>query len=351
MSRRLPRFDAQRCVHALAADASCSNCVAACPQAAIVLDDDGLGLVEGDCDGCGVCVSVCPMRAIELARGEARVSGEPRDRTAFVACSRSGPQARRSTEPEAGRVSCIHAVGLRDLSGLYRSGVRRLVVRNACDDCGSGAAHREACETGLSRTCEQFNRLMRSRGLDTVRLDLLSPDRWDRIAEASCGSDSPRKPSRRALFARLLPDGGNGRSDRFRLDPDDNRGLPGDVDDALHAFVPDVDLSKCTGCDACCRICPTGALSLINTDSSHLRYSMEANRCTGCMLCADVCDTDAVFVRPMCVQRRSSVVLQSAVCRACGAEYHQPASVASENGLCRICRGKNHAATLFQVLE
>jgi len=46
-------------------------CQAACPEAAIVREEDGtVQIIEGSCTGCGACAAACPFGVIEAREGE-----------------------------------------------------------------------------------------------------------------------------------------------------------------------------------------------------------------------------------------------------------------------------------------
>ncbi|MBN2004890.1 MAG: 4Fe-4S binding protein [Anaerolineae bacterium] len=56
----LPKIDVTRCIR-------CGQCVAACPQAALQLDDQGVTIIAPDtCTYCGLCESLCPTHAVVL---------------------------------------------------------------------------------------------------------------------------------------------------------------------------------------------------------------------------------------------------------------------------------------------
>ncbi|HDI02278.1 MAG TPA: 4Fe-4S dicluster domain-containing protein [Ignisphaera sp.] len=57
----------------------------------------------------------------------------------------------------------------------------------------------------------------------------------------------------------------------------------------------EIDPSKCTGCGACTRICPSKALSMvIEGNSVTIRYFI--GRCIFCGMCAEICPQNAITI-------------------------------------------------------
>ena len=59
------------------------------------------------------------------------------------------------------------------------------------------------------------------------------------------------------------------------------------------AGAPLVDRSLCTGCGACLRACPHGAV----TGEKKLPHTIDPELCTKCGICRDACTFEAVTVR------------------------------------------------------
>ncbi|MGW8321084.1 MAG: 4Fe-4S binding protein, partial [Thermodesulfobacteriota bacterium] len=58
-------------------------------------------------------------------------------------------------------------------------------------------------------------------------------------------------------------------------------------------FVSSVDPSKCNGDKLCERVCPTGAISVVNKEAR-----VEQTRCVACSKCWDRCPSDAIAMVP-----------------------------------------------------
>lgn len=55
-------------------------------------------------------------------------------------------------------------------------------------------------------------------------------------------------------------------------------------------FLPEIDLSRCIGCELCVRVCPTGALALIENVAT-VAYP---EACTYSGVCQENCPTEAI---------------------------------------------------------
>jgi Pyruvate/2-oxoacid:ferredoxin oxidoreductase delta subunit len=110
---------------------------------------------------------------------------------------------------------------------------------------------------------------------------------------------------------------------------------------SLHA--PAIDPERCTGCDACARICPH---QVFRVESA--AYRLDADGCTGCGLCVDVCTAAAIRIRSPAPSPETRTALHAARCTACGALFHVPKAGATR---CPVCLKARHHERLFQVLQ
>lgn len=340
-----PIIHGDRCVHALAAIATCRACVTVCPQDAWILDKSRLSLDLDACDGCGLCQAVCPEAAIEIeARPCLRVDAD--EPVAFAACERAG-----IAEGE-GVLPCLHALGLREVLILYRRGARRLALATGdCSTCGRGQAIR------LEATVESLNVALGDRGLPAISFEHLETGDWKGGRGALDALPEIRTVSRRDLFRCLAKvasepqvpaTDGAGRAESLSTAAST---LPPrrHLSDRL-ARLPVISAERCVGCDACQRICPHDAIRL-EEDGDRLCYRMIGEHCTGCGLCVDVCEHDAVRVEAWVPGSSQTLLLKAARCRACGAPFHKPGGQASGFELCCVCESSGHHRKLFQVLD
>lgn len=317
----------------------------ACPRDAWILDDDALGLDLEACDGCGLCRPVCPEGAIDINLPIAIKTGQDQQ-VGMAACERSG------VEEVKGILPCIHALGLQEILRLYQRGVRQLIIAlGDCDECPRGGGLR------LDQRIVSLNGSLQQSGHSPILLTQKRASAWTayqlHMDEAPAGPVVSRRGFLRAFVEadeRIASSlslflGGEG----GLFDPPAQL-LPGLNDGAILPWVPEIDPHRCSGCDACTRICPHQALRLEDDDARPV-YRLEASRCTGCGLCRDVCDQDAISIQHWLAQQQRSIPLQQAICPSCGAPFHEPEPVSKASTfLCRICSRTNHQRNLYQVL-
>jgi ferredoxin len=280
------------------------------------------------------------MCAIELPRGTITIAGSGDDRTAFLACSHC------STTQDETQVSCIHAMAEGDLAALHKMGVRQIIAQNACTMC------RVRQPNDLQSSLHRFNQLIESRGYAGLSVQFLASEEWELGASAALTDiERPENLSRRKLFTKLLPRTDEPGRHSLELNSALTANLPGNNDASIYAFLPVINPAMCDGCNSCCHICPTDALTLVNADPLCSMYKITAENCTGCGMCADVCDLDAVSISFMQPQVLGEVALWSANCQKCGVQFQHPKGLGPIDVFCNICRNSRQKATLFQVLE
>ncbi len=345
-----PEVNAARCVHSRMEQATCRACVDACPTQAWVIDDAHLGIDTDRCDGCGLCATACPEGAI-LERFTVRRYRVEGTGVAFAACAAAGVDG-----TDAAVLPCLHVLGPDALLRLHGQGVRRLVLcRGACDDCVRGGV------TRVHRHWEAVSALLRDRAEAPIVCENLTRTDWTaRLVRAKADHAQPGLNRRNFLHGWLRaatetavdlasrdPDGWPDFVPPGRLIPRTDMGLSADASSqGLSLHAPAIDARRCTGCDACARICAHGVIR-VEPDA----YRLNPDGCTGCGMCKDVCAAGAISLRQLDPCRQTRLPLRQGRCAACGVAYHVPFEQPSAHGTrCPICTASHHQRQLFQVL-
>ena len=369
MSLAYPQFRASRCTRYRFRYSACSRCADACPHAAITLGDEGATLDAARCQNCALCMSACrtgawtseSFKPIDLLRQAIK-------HEAFaIACAPSGTAADAV-------VPCLGALDAASLAYLAK---RRIPVTL------HGAAHCAACAHG-------------ARGADQLATNLDGCGVLQRAAQPADGApwtapqlavahratsaatrDAPRTAfaaGRRQLFRRLVGRG---------IDEVAHAGAPpveapavpdkairagayalteqrelvqivcqraGDEPAVvpLHEALPLMALSQragCTVCEACFRVCPTGAIR-IEESPADWQLQFEADRCVACEACLEVCqprvlDADAAMdARP---EQPPRVLLALSKQRCARCDRHFVSHVPEQR--CPVCRDDEDAFT------
>lgn len=297
-----PEFHTARCTRFRYRYSGCRRCTEACPHDAVVLLDEGIRLDPVRCQNCALCTAACPTSALvagNLPRLDLLRRAIKTDRIGF-ACAPSGLSADAV-------VPCLGALDAAMLAYLAK---RRIAVElhgsRHCGQCVHGAKG----EALLAAQLEAADTL----GAEAAPEDWLAATLADAPGQAEATTDF--RAGRRQLFRRLL---GRGVDEMARAAAPATE-LPVE-EKAIRAgpwFVPemrellqivckrkddepfrierqailplmDIRLKRgCTACEACFRVCPTGAIQIREDDESwNLAFAID--RCVGCGACLEVC--------------------------------------------------------------
>jgi ferredoxin len=322
----MPDFRANRCTRFRYRYSECRRCADACPHEAISLSDEGATLIANACKDCGLCVSAChtgawsspSFKPIDLLR-------EAIQRPTFsLACEPSGcGPAADATVP------CLGAI---DAVWLAYMAKRRIPVTlhgsGHCAECVHGKSG--ADQLGLN--LEALGELRKAatppaadgeppRPAPDWLMPVLAQDQRAPGARDKAAGKSAVAASRRQLFRRIFrhagdapaaPGPGGGppaqgptkvpektiRAGAYAVSEQrellqivcknkDDRPFPV----AFHEALPLMQLSLqsgCTLCEACFRVCPTGAIQ-IEENPGDWALTFQADRCVACEVCLEVC--------------------------------------------------------------
>lgn len=296
----VPGFQAERCVRYRYRYSACSRCADACAHEAIELADDGVRVRADSCKGCALCVAACPTEALK-SREVSFTALEARcDDTVqmSIACAPSGCDADVV-------VPCLGALDALTLAAFARRGIAlRLLGSTHCAGCEHAAKGPQ-----MIALHQEAYRLL---SVQAAQLEQTWAEHEWQDEEAAKRADTP-DGARRALFRRLLSHGSDVLSGKLEHPPVPLKairaaapflpqrkvllnGLFGDVAEekikvARHPALPaeDWQVNKgCNHCEACVRVCPTGAIQLLeNTGAWRLAFLND--RCVACDVCAEAC--------------------------------------------------------------
>lgn len=294
-----PEFRRERCVRYRYSYSACSRCREACPHEAITLSGEGATVAPASCQNCALCVAACPTEAwsaenlphIELLKQATNGSHFT------FACAPS------QADGDA-RVPCLGALDATLLAYLANRGISvELKGSWHCGKCPHGAkgeAMREFAQEGLE--ClrsgignEKWSPVVltepevaeKTPQINASRRQLFRRFAGRAVAEVA-RLDEPVQPApaplkavrvaapfstvRRELVQSIWPAGGVGE-------------LPFTVALPLAAL----NLSPgCNACEACARVCPTGALAVRESQVSW-ELAFQFNRCVACGVCLEAC--------------------------------------------------------------
>ncbi len=347
-------LDAAKCVRALSKFSACNRCDAVCPTGAIKVDGALPSINLAQCVGCGGCTGVCPSEALQL------------DGFSATECFFTFMEEEGNLLSCRKNVPCIAALNIEHVVAMAALKQGVVFDMGHCEGCE--VAH--TCRPQIEAMAEEANYLLgameqqaeialeavgylppEAEGEAPERRDFFkaftlknavaSKQAFDREVESSIdewlthGIDTDhvarirRKQlgdKRKILFTALK-----------RLQrPSVYHVIEADAVSFTSQKL--LDPERCTACQMCYRICPTGALS---SDAKNAKIDFDPFLCIKCQLCHDVCEPDAITLSPSFnvreffePQEQNLVTFRIRNCNECGVPY----AVINDSPLCHRCR-------------
>ena len=300
-------YNADICAHGRRGVTGCSNCLDACPAAAI---ESGLDLINVNpslCQGCGSCTVVCPSGAISYALPSLDTSIDRLRKMlqVYFADNQQTPQILIHDEgrgqellqaydyPVADSVipfsvEEIGALGLPFWLTALAYGAGRITIWDA-------GSHQDHDWHELQAAIKQANVFTAGLGLGEQRIMWLSSQHINELSEHL--HEAPEAmPGIAAQYA--------GVNDKRRMTTMALTHLHQQAADPLTVLALDdeaafgqiaVDKKACTLCMSCVSVCPAGAL-LDGVDKPQLNFVEDL--CVQCSMCETACPENAIQLQP-----------------------------------------------------
>ena len=346
----VPNFRAERCVRYRYAYSECNHCLEACPHEAIRLFDAGAEVLADACQICALCVAACPTDALTdksvSADSLLKIAGDKK--RVAIACA---PSAAKGDAI----VPCLGALSPVLLATFAKCGITLQLKGTAhCAECVHAATGPDMIES--------------HRAARDILCGVDAAQQWAPLeiaaAEAVSVMDgNGHDTARRGLFRRIIGHGSDVVSGKFEAAPaplnairaaapflPDRKEMLNNLYDApveepvrvaRHPAIPAenwVVAQDCTNCEACVRVCPTGAMQLLENDESW-RLVLLPERCVACDACVEVCQPKVLRQRDadsVVVSKQKGRLLRTVPRRRC-ATCGRPFVADSDASICPIC--------------
>lgn len=336
----LPELRNQRCVRYRFRYSACSRCADSCPPGALTPGEEGVELDATRCSGCGLCAATCPTAAFHLQSFPAAALAKPQEKALAVACNPSGQEGEL-------RIPCLGDIDPALLASLAFRGIA-VTLRGAgqCSECAHAphggervaallaamdelaaaapakwvAPVVESAERGAGHRADrrQLFRRFTNRAVESMRSERVD----EAIPESAIRAAAHFVPARRQLAEYLLE----------RID-----GLPDEslLPPLFGVAALEPGAGRCTGCEACARVCPTGALKVAEVESDWV-LQFRPGQCVGCGVCIEACGAEALALEHRWRQEGEMPAslhrLRRYRCQGCGRFF-----VGLEEESCPVC--------------
>jgi len=304
-------LDISKCVHTSNKFAICNKCVRVCPVETIKIDEGVISFVPSECVGCGGCDAVCPTAAYELDDFKPinYVFNFLENDLDVITCKNELP--------------CIAALSVEELLSIALISPQSITADiGACKECPIAAKNLpiiqerveevnfllEAMEQNTAIALKELDIKEEIVQTDTLsRRKLLSKDGLKKAVSIKQQFENEVESTDTTLKTHEVTSADIVKIKQKNLP--DRRSLlhmamkRAEVPETFHtisiediSFISqkDLDESRCTNCQMCYRICPTGALS---SDGRGSVINFNPLACVQCHSCHDVCEPDSLTLR------------------------------------------------------
>jgi len=342
-----------KCVRALSINSECRLCAEVCPTNAIAVTDRLPSINQAVCVGCAGCIASCPSEALALDDFNPTdfFFSFLSDEQTFVSCQKNVP--------------CVAALSSEHLIALCGMKKGLQLDIGHCSECSIGEAVLRELHIRVDNANYVLEAMESEHGIDlvdirysqeekpeekgrrdffkTFHLKKIGSYKADFEREVQLSTDefishaidsthtqelrTKKITDRRKLFFTVLK--------RF-----EKPSIFHIVEGERIGFTSQklLDESKCSACELCYRVCPTGALS---SDIRNSKIDFDPFLCVKCHLCHDVCESDAITLSTSYNLRewyepkvQNLVTFSVRRCNECGGLF---SSIGDEK-ICRRCR-------------
>lgn len=263
---------------------TCSVCVSQCQLQAISIEQNKVVVDSSQCNACGECSVACPTAAI------------------------TGTMPRRTFRNGLLSYDRNQGITLKELLIFRKNGIKAISIPNGWED------------KHWQQVINKGNALLAAIGIEPLLLQTEEQASEQVISRRELFLSAKKKSQ--VLAKELTPAS-------WRMNP---------TAWSLSAHFPEVqfygvelDLEKCTLCQACFTLCSQQVFSM--TDCA---VSVDHQKCTNCSLCLDICPEEAVRVTEKIAKKQvSHHLIITSKCVSCNKTYSS--FTRNESGRCPVC--------------
>ena len=276
---------------------SCAKCQDICPLQAITLTEKGPKIEQ--CISCGLCIEACPNHVFKLNEKQLLDIDSNQTETLILTCPQTFQSIGLGRQKAVTKISCLGELYPELLLYLLSTFSRVIVFYEplVCKKCLD-------CSFDEKLSLEKFSSLLDK----NISERLLVTTNIEKIKPYLDNSQIQTSHNRRSFFKSIF-DSSKNISQRIidlGLEQDNttkknNKETPLKIHYLKEALKKqkNLDYSKtlpylnlklnaCNFCEACCKLCPTGALKIEQEDTKK-KINFYPSLCTHCNICSDVC--------------------------------------------------------------